>query len=57
VPWLGPIPTPLALLVGAVIVSALLGWILSLHARPVGRRIATRVESETARPSTRSGSP
>jgi GTP-binding protein EngB required for normal cell division len=47
VPWIGPIPMPLALLVGAVIVSALLGWILSLHARLVGRGIARRVEAET----------
>jgi hypothetical protein len=46
-PWLGPIPMPLALLVGAVVVSALLGWILSLHAHLVGRRIARRVEAET----------
>ncbi len=46
VPWLGPIPMPLALLVGAVVVSALLGWILLLHARLVGRRIAGRVEAE-----------
>jgi GTP-binding protein EngB required for normal cell division len=47
-PWLGPIPMPLVLLVGAVVLSALLGWILSLHARFVGRRIARRVEAETA---------
>ncbi len=46
-PWIGPIPMPLALLVGAIVVSALLGWILSLHARLVGRRIARRVEAET----------
>jgi hypothetical protein len=46
-PWLGPIPMPLALVVGAVAVSALLGWILSLHARLIGRRIARRVEAET----------
>jgi GTPase Era involved in 16S rRNA processing len=46
-PWIGPIPMPLALLVGAVVVSALLGWVLSLHARLIGRRIARRVEAET----------
>jgi hypothetical protein len=46
-PWLGPIRIALALLVGAVVVSALLGWILSLHARLVGDRIARRVELQT----------
>jgi hypothetical protein len=38
---------PLALLVGAIVVSPLLGWVLSVHARLVGRRIAKRVETET----------
>jgi hypothetical protein len=47
VPWLGPVPMPLALLIAAAVVSALLGWILSLHARLVGRRIARRVDRET----------
>jgi hypothetical protein len=46
-PWIGPVPMPLALLVGAVVVSAVLGWILSLHARLVGRGIAKRVEAQT----------
>ncbi len=46
-PWIGPVPMPLALLVGAVVVSALLGWILSLHAGLVGRGIARRVQAET----------
>lgn len=42
-PLLGPIPMPLALLAGAVLVSALLGWVLGLHAGSVGRRVAGRV--------------
>jgi hypothetical protein len=46
-PWIGPVPMPLALVVGAVVVSALLGWILSLHAGLVGRGIARRVQAET----------
>jgi hypothetical protein len=49
VPVLGPIPMPLALLTASVLVSALLGWVLGLHAGWVGRRLAgtvgARVES------------
>jgi GTP-binding protein EngB required for normal cell division len=44
---LGPLPLPLILLVGSLLVSALLGLILSLHAgwlgRRQGRRLAARV--------------
>jgi GTP-binding protein EngB required for normal cell division len=47
-PLLGPIPMPLALLTGAVILSALLGWLLNLHAGWVGRRVAGRVRAGTA---------
>ncbi|HEU5324716.1 MAG TPA: GTPase [Candidatus Limnocylindria bacterium] len=47
VPVLGPVPLPLVLLAGSVIVSAVLGLILSLHAgwlgRRQGRRLASRV--------------
>jgi hypothetical protein len=43
VPLLGPIPMPLALLAGAFVVSVLLAWLLGLHARWVGRRLAARV--------------
>lgn len=42
-PVLGPLPFPLVLLVGSVLVSAALGWVLSLHAGWMGRRIGARV--------------
>lgn len=41
VPILGPLPVPLALLAASVAISALLGWILALHAGWVGRRLAS----------------
>ncbi|HEX2844232.1 MAG TPA: GTPase [Candidatus Limnocylindria bacterium] len=51
-PVLGPLPLPLALLAGSFVVSALLGFLLSLHAgwigRRAGRRMADRV-SEAVR--------
>jgi hypothetical protein len=49
VPWLGPVPIPLALLTASVLVSAALGWILGLHAGWVGRRVAARLASRTER--------
>ena len=42
-PLLGPIPMPLALLTASVLISALLGWILGLHAGWIGRRLAAGV--------------
>jgi GTPase Era involved in 16S rRNA processing len=45
-PVLGPIPLPLALLAGSVVVSAALGWLLSLHAGWIGRRRGHRVADE-----------
>ena len=42
-PLLGPLPLPLALLTGSVVVSAALGWLLSLHAGWLGRRRGRRV--------------
>ncbi|MEO5986970.1 MAG: hypothetical protein ABIW50_05150, partial [Candidatus Limnocylindria bacterium] len=48
IPVLGPIPMPLALLAGSVLLSALLGWLLSLHASHVGRRLASRVRGRTS---------
>ncbi|MGQ0608849.1 MAG: GTPase [Chloroflexota bacterium] len=48
VPILGPIPMPLALLAGSVVVSALLGYLLGLHASHVGRRLAGRIRARTA---------
>ncbi len=44
---LGPIPMPLALFAGSVIGSAILGWLLGLHASLVGRRLAGRVRVQT----------
>ena len=46
-PLLGPIPIPLALLVGSIVVSAFFGWLLGLHAGWIGRRIASRVRART----------
>ncbi|HVM25293.1 MAG TPA: GTPase [Candidatus Limnocylindrales bacterium] len=47
VPVLGPLPVPLVLLVGSIVASAILGWLLSLHAGWLGarrgRRVAERV--------------
>jgi GTP-binding protein EngB required for normal cell division len=37
-PLVGPLPLPLALLASSVLASALLGWLLSLHAGWIGRR-------------------
>lgn len=47
VPVLGPLPMPLALLAASVLASALLGWILALHAGWVGRRLAADVGART----------
>ena len=46
-PLVGPIPMPLAILVGAVLVSAILGWLLGLHAGWIGRRLARKVAART----------
>jgi Na+/H+-translocating membrane pyrophosphatase len=47
-PVLGPLPLPLVLLVGSVLISAALGWVLSLHAGWIGRRIGARVANRVA---------
>jgi hypothetical protein len=51
-PLLGPVPLPLVLLAGSVLVSAVIGFLLSLHAgwigRRVGRRLADRVRTAVA---------
>lgn len=44
-PWVGPVPLPLALLAGSFVVSAVLGWIVALHAGWLGRRAAARVSA------------
>ena len=47
-PVLGALPLPLVLLVGSVLISAALGWVLSLHAGWMGRRIGARVADRVA---------
>ena len=42
-PLLGPVPIPLALLAGAVLISFVLGGLLGVHAGWIGRRLAARV--------------
>jgi hypothetical protein len=42
-PGLGPVPLPLLILTGSILVSAVLGWIVALHAGWIGRRAARRV--------------
>jgi GTP-binding protein EngB required for normal cell division len=42
-PLLGPLPLPLVLLAGSIVVSAVLGLLLSLHAGWIGRRVGARV--------------
>jgi GTP-binding protein EngB required for normal cell division len=44
-PILGPLPIPLALLTASLATSAVLGWLLGLHASWVGRRVAGRISS------------
>ena len=46
-PFVGPIPMPLALLTGSLLASALLGWLLGLHAGWIGRRVAAEVGDRT----------
>ncbi len=46
-PLIGPIPVPLALLAGSILISGLLGWLLGLHAGWIGRRLAARVGART----------
>ncbi|MCV0402880.1 MAG: 50S ribosome-binding GTPase [Chloroflexi bacterium] len=48
VPILGPIPMPLAVLVGGLLLGALLTWLLQLHAGYVGRSMAREIEERTA---------
>ena len=43
-PLLGPVPLPLVLLAGSIVVSAVLGMILSMHAGWIGRRLGDRLE-------------
>ena len=43
VPYLGPVPVPLLILAGSIAASAVLGFLLSVHAGFIGRRRAGRV--------------
>jgi GTP-binding protein EngB required for normal cell division len=43
VPLLGPVPLPLMLLVGSIVVSAALGLVLGVHAGWIGRRLGDRL--------------
>ncbi len=45
IPYLGPVPIPLALIVGSLVASLLLGLLLNLHASWIGRRRGARVAS------------
>jgi GTP-binding protein EngB required for normal cell division len=42
-PLLGPLPLPLVLLAGSIVISAVLGLLLSVHAGWIGRRVGARV--------------
>ncbi len=42
-PFLGPVPMPLVLITGSLGLSLLLGFLLSLHARWIGRRLGRKV--------------
>ncbi|HSL26412.1 MAG TPA: GTPase domain-containing protein [Acidimicrobiia bacterium] len=42
-PALGPVPLPLVLLTGSLLASAILGWLLALHARLIGRRLGEKL--------------
>jgi Na+/H+-translocating membrane pyrophosphatase len=43
VPYLGPVPVPLVLVVASLVASFIFGAVLSIHAGWIGRRQARRV--------------
>ena len=45
-PLLGPVPLPLVLLAGSIVVSAVLGMLLSMHAGWIGRRLGDRLAGQ-----------
>lgn len=49
VAYLGPVPAPLLLLAGSLAASAVLGFLLSIHAGWIGRRRGARVAGEVRR--------
>jgi hypothetical protein len=46
-PLVGPVPMPLVLLLGSIVASAILGWLVGIHAGWLGRRLASRVRQRT----------
>jgi hypothetical protein len=42
-PYLGPVPSPLVLLAGGLVVSLLFGFLLRIHAARIGRRVGVEV--------------
>ncbi len=58
-PYLGPVPTPLLLIVGSLVLSFVLGTVLNMHAGMVGRltgqQVAARVEAAVTEAVTRVG--
>ena len=47
-PYLGPVPMPLLLLTGSLALSIFLGFVLSLHAGWIGRRLGSQVATRVA---------
>lgn len=47
-PVLGPVPLPLVMLAGSILVSAVLGLILSAHAGWIGRRLGNRLSARVS---------
>ena len=45
-PYLGAVPLPLLMLAGSLVASAVLGWLLGLHAGLLGRRRGRRVADQ-----------
>jgi GTP-binding protein EngB required for normal cell division len=54
VPYLGPVPTPLVLITVSLALSLLLGFVLNLHARWMGRRVGQEVATRVGEAVTRS---
>ena len=54
VPELGPVPTPLLLLVSSIVLSLAVGGIVRLHASWIGRREARKVMNRVSAQVTRS---
>lgn len=48
VPYLGPVPMPLVLLAGSLALSLLLGFVVTVHAGWLGRRMGRKVAKEVA---------